>query len=135
MKVVYDNYGNKAVKVQYKDPLTGVTKDANISYDSRGLPIFDDHAKYITKIDTSVSYRRQMSQATKDLRDAINAGKISTESFTPTQLKQIKAGSGQIDGYTWHHNAQSSPNNMQLIPEDVHNAALHIGQGSLSGGK
>lgn len=135
IEVIYDSYGNKAVKVEYKDPLTDVTKDANIPYDSRGLPIFDDHAKYTTKIDTSVSYRRQMSQATKDLRDAINAGKISTESFTPTQLKQIKAGSGQIDGYTWHHNAQSSPNNMQLIPEDVHNAALHIGQGSLSEGK
>ena len=28
--------------------------------------------------------------------------------------------------YTWHHNAQSAPNNMQLVPENIHNIQLHI---------
>lgn len=69
------------------------------------------------------------------MRDAINSGKVNTSGFTSQQLKQIQAGSAQIDGYTWHHNAQSAPNAFQLLPKEIHDAALHIGQGSLSGGK
>ncbi|MFC0971046.1 HNH endonuclease [Pasteurella multocida] len=36
---------------------------------------------------------------------------------------------------TWHHNAQSAPNNMQLIPTNVHEAVKHVGEGSLSEGR
>ena len=135
IEVVYDSYGNKAVKAEYRDPLTGESKIANVAYDSRGLPIFDNYSKYTTTIDTNLSYPRQMAQATRDLRDAINSGKVNTSGFTSQQLKQIQAGSAQIDGYTWHHNAQSAPNVFQLLPKEIHDAALHIGQGSLSGGK
>lgn len=135
IEVVYDSYGNKAVKAEYYDPLTKEIKHANIAYDSRGLPVFDNYSKYTTKIDMSLTYERQMAQATRDLRMAINSGRVKASDFTPQQLKQIQAGSAQIDGYTWHHNAQSSPNNFLLLPKGVHDAALHIGQGSLSGGK
>jgi hypothetical protein len=41
----------------------------------------------------------------------------------------------EADEGTWHHNAQGSPNNMQLIPEAVHNPVSHLGQGSLNKGK
>ena len=54
--------------------------------------------------------------------------------FTAVQLKQIKDGATKITGYTWHHNAQSAPNNMQLLSEAVHNAVKHIGQESLKNG-
>lgn len=38
--------------------------------------------------------------------------------------------------YTWHHNAQSAPNNMQLVLENIHNIqAPHTGQNSLIKGK
>ncbi|ARB76678.1 TPA: HNH endonuclease [Pasteurella multocida] len=36
---------------------------------------------------------------------------------------------------TWHHNAQSAPNNMQLVPTHIHKAVEHIGESSLSEGR
>jgi len=52
--------------------------------------------------------------------------------FTEEQLKYIRKGSDKIPGYTWHHNAQSSPNNMQLVPEKIHNEKVpHTGEGSM----
>lgn len=46
-------------------------------------------------------------------------------------------GEPKIDGYTWHHNAQSSPNSMQLVPKDIHanKTVPHTGQNSLKDGK
>ncbi len=40
-------------------------------------------------------------------------------------------------GYTWHHNAQSAPNSMQLVPKDIHSNSKvpHTGQNSLKEGK
>ena len=46
-------------------------------------------------------------------------------------MKYIYKGSDKIPDYTWHHNAQSSPNNMQLVPEDIHKIP-HSGEGSMS---
>lgn len=121
-----------AVKVQFKDPLTNESKIANIAYDARELPIFDDVAKFTTEISKEHSYKGQMSQATKDLRDAIETGKFDANKFTEKQLKAIKLGSDKIPEYTWHHNAQASPNNMQLVPTTIHKTVLHIGQNALS---
>jgi filamentous hemagglutinin len=132
---VISNESGKAVKVTYKDPVSGETLKANVPYDSRGLPVFDDVAKYTTKIDESVPYGQQFSRATRDLRDAINSGKVDPKQFTPTQMKAIQQGADKIPDYTWHHNAQSAPNNTQLIPQKVHEPVLHLGQGSLSKGK
>ena len=47
---------------------------ANIAYDSRGLPIFDNVAKFTTRLDTSLSTTGQMRAATRSLRDAIEKG-------------------------------------------------------------
>ncbi|MCY9846361.1 hemagglutinin repeat-containing protein [Vibrio caribbeanicus] len=145
IELIRDSYGNKAVRVEYKDPVTAESKVANIAYDSqRGLPVFDDHAKYTTNIKKPDGYenmssqsrkRAEMRAATRDLRDKINNGTVDKSEFTSAQLREINAGSEAIPGYTWHHNAQSSPNNMQLIPRDVHNAAKHIGEASLSEGR
>jgi len=48
-------------------------------------------------------------------------------------LNSISAGKANIPGYTWHHNAQSSPNNMQLVPMDVYSnkTIAHTGLNSL----
>jgi hypothetical protein len=133
IEVIHGADGGKAVRVQYKDPVTGEPKTANIPYNDRGLPIFDDHAKYTTNIDHSLSYQGQMRQATRDLRDAINSGKVDKSQYTVKQLQQIQSGSSTIDSFTWHHNADSG--NMQLIPKEVHNAVRHTGQGALNQGK
>ncbi|MFW1736999.1 hemagglutinin repeat-containing protein [Acinetobacter sp. ULE_I046] len=144
IEVVYDSYGNKAVKTKYKDPSTNEVKTANIAYDSRGLPVFDNYAKYTTKIDKPKGYEsmsdgtrrtKEMELATLDLKKQIESGRVDKNQFTKDQLSDISAGSDKIKGYTWHHNAQSGPNNFQLIPEDIHKSVSHIGEASLSGGK
>ncbi|WGV98806.1 HNH endonuclease [Vibrio sp. YMD68] len=142
--VVYDSYGNKGVKVVFQDPLTLERKSVNVAYDSqRGLPVFDDHSKYTTSIVKPDGYENmssnarksaEMRAATRDLRDKINSGQVDKNQFTETQLKFIQAGKESIPNYTWHHNVQSSPKNMQLIPKAVHDAVKHIGEASLSEG-
>ncbi len=108
-----------------------------IPYDSRGLPIFDDIAVFTTKIDDNKNYTGQMKQASKDMWNVIKDDPVAKSKFTQKQLDDMKAGSDKIDGYTWHHNAQSAPNNMQLIPFDIHKSSSvpHTGQNSLKKGK
>ncbi|WP_455518324.1 HNH endonuclease [Neisseria cinerea] len=53
-----------------------------------------------------------MRAATKDLWKAIERGQVPKNQFTNEQITKIKTGNEKIPGYTWHHNAQSSPNNM-----------------------
>lgn len=66
----------------------------------------------------------------------IEQGKIDKNQFTSQQLYDISKGKAKIGGYTWHHNAQSSPNNMQLVPSKIHNDAVkHTGEVSLSEGR
>jgi len=50
-------------------------------------------------------------------------------------LKDIMAGRKTITGYIWHHNAQSAPNNMQLVPLAVHDTVRHTGQNALKQGR
>ena len=78
----------------------------------------------------------EMRATTRQLREDIESGKVDASQFTPKQLEQIRSGAEKIKDYTWHHNAQSSPNNMQLVPEKIHNEQVpHTGEGSLSNGK
>lgn len=117
---------------------------ANIPYDSRGFPIFDDISKYTTTIkkpdnyelmDSDARRKAEMVQATIDLKDGINSGKIDPSNFTKRQLDDIQNEKAKVTGYTWHHNAQSSPNNFQLIPTKVHDETKHVGEASMSEGK
>jgi filamentous hemagglutinin len=86
----------------------------------------------------SESARRsaEMRAATRQLREDIENGKVDASMFTDKQLEQIKSGSKTIKGYTWHHNSQSSPNNMQLVPSEIHNVKdggiPHSGEGSMN---
>ena len=75
----------------------------------------------------------EMRAATRQLRDDIESGKVDASQFTEQQLNDIKSGKQSIDGYTWHHNGQSAPNNMQLVPDKIHNEQVpHTGEGSMS---
>ncbi|KZN14691.1 hypothetical protein OA79_04295 [Marinomonas sp. TW1] len=76
-----------------------------------------------------------MRAATRDLRQKIQSGQVNKDSFTEKQLKAINNGDSVIPDFTWHHNAQSGPNNMQLLPKTIHSAVKHIGEASLSEGK
>lgn len=50
-----------------KDPVSEKSLVANIAYDSRGLPIFDNVAKFTTKLDTSLSTNGQIESSYKKL--------------------------------------------------------------------
>jgi len=89
-------------------------------------------AEYTTTINKDVGYQTQMVHATKDLNKYLNDNPAIKNKFTDIQLKQIEKGTSKIDSYTWHHNADS--NNMQLIPEKVHQAVLHIGEAKMKKG-
>ncbi len=130
--VIVGDDGSRAVEVEMPD---GTIK--NIPYDNRGLPIFDDVAEFTTTIDSTKSYKGQMKQASKDMWSTIKNDDIAKSRFTQIQLEKIEAGSEKIPGFTWHHNAQSSPNNMQLVPFDIHKKEVvpHTGQASLKDGK
>lgn len=142
---IIQSEGGKAIQVHSKPDEFGNTKPlANIAYDTRGLPVFDDVATFTTKIEKPKNYQNmnsisrrtaEMRNATLALKEEIEIGKISKDQFTPKQLKEIYAGNPTISGFSWHHNAQSSPNNMQLLPKNIHDAVQHIGEASLSEGK
>ena len=121
--------------VECVNPVMGGNSKANIAYDKRGLPIMDDVSASTQKTDTTKSYAGQMVQATKDLWSETKGIPSELSRFTTGQLKAIEAGRRTIPGFRWHHNAQSAPNNMQLIPKAVNNSVQHIGQGSISQGK
>jgi filamentous hemagglutinin len=78
----------------------------------------------------------EMRAATRQLREDIKNGKVDKSMFTEDELSDIKKGLPKIGDNTWHHNAQSAPNNMQLVPEKIHNEKVpHTGEGSMSNGK
>lgn len=130
IEVIRGADGGKSVRVQYNDPVTGQPTTANIPYNDRGLPVFDDHVKYTTTIDHSVSYKTQMKRATEDLKNAINNGSFDSSQFTARQLQDIQSLEPKISGFTWHHNGDTG--NMQLVPTVVHDATKHTGQNALS---
>jgi len=74
-----------------------------------------------------------MRAATRQLRDDINSGKVDRSKFTEKQIKAINGGKEKIPGLTWCP-ARSSPNNMQLVPEKIHEnkKVPHPGEGSMS---
>ena len=118
----------------------------NIPYDNRGLLVFDDASTYTTNITKPTGHgnmtpkaRRsaEMRAASRQLREDINNGKADGSQFTEIQMQAINEGKDKIPDFTWHHNAQSTPNNMQLVPEDIHNSkdgkgVPHTGEGSIN---
>lgn len=104
-------------------------RKTGIPYDSRGFPIFDDVAMYDTRLARSLwlgqSRRAHMRAATRELRDAIRAGKVKASKFDAAQLRAIESGKAKIPGYTWHHHQHHG--RMQLIPERYHKLSGHVG--------
>ena len=100
-----------------------------IVFDQRGLPVFDKHVVYETKLPRDVSSikksRLHMTESTKDLKAQILAGKIDQTKFTEKQLEHIFSEKPKIDGLTWHHHQDIG--RMQLIDEVLHTKMGHIG--------
>lgn len=75
-----------------------------------------------------------MRAATRQLRDDIKVGRVDGSQFTQEQIQAINKGEQSIPNLTWHHNAQSAPNNMQLVPRKIHESKKipHSGEGSMN---
>ena len=112
-------------------PRTGVV------FDQRGFPIFDDVARYDTRIPAdqfrATDYQGQMRLATRDLRDTIATNPQLRSRFTQPQLDAIQGGRAKIPDFTWHHHQDTG--RMQLVPSATHRRTGHIGGESLSGGQ
>lgn len=104
-----------------------------ITFDSRGFPVFDDITIYQTRISMKAGDRAaDLRAATRDLRSAIEQGRVDPTNFDPDQLAAIKSGLAQIPRFTWHHH--QSRGTMQLVPRAAHDEVRHIGSVSLSKG-
>ncbi|MDG2944687.1 VENN motif pre-toxin domain-containing protein [Exercitatus varius] len=114
-----------------RHPITGVP------FDEKGFPIFDDIAKYDTKLDVvefkNISYQEQMKMATKQLYQELGDKGLKIKGFDNEQITAIKNGNDKIPGFTWHHHQDTG--RMQLIPEWEHSQTGHIGGNSIQKGK
>jgi len=101
----------------------------NILIDERGFPVYDDVARFDTRLSDSIasvpSRRLHGQEATRALNDAILKGQVRAGQFSPQQMAAIEAGSERIPGFTWHHHQQFG--RMQLVPSTIHRAVGHVG--------
>lgn len=103
--------------------------ESGVVFDRRGFPVFDDVAAFDTRIPASTTKVRDrqvhMRAATRQLREAVEAGQVAKGTFTEKALADIQAGKAQIDGWRWHHHQERG--RMQLVPADVHDNTGHTG--------
>ena len=81
----------------------------------------------------------QFVDCTLDLRDKMeeNARLVPTDRsliqwFDDACKEVIGRGIAKIPGYTWHHDVYEG--RIQLVPESIHSACLHVGGRSIWGG-
>lgn len=115
--------GEKNVKLSAKRH-----PDSGVTFDQRGFPVFDDHAKFDTRLDhyvPSASREEHMRAATTKLRDAIRNGQVSKVGFTQRALKQIEDLEARVENWTWHHHQDCG--RMQLVDAGLHAVTGHVG--------
>lgn len=114
-----------------RHPATGIV------FDSRGYPIFDDVARFDTRIPSTLFWKGgdkdHKRHAVLQLREAITRGQIDPKVFTPSQIDDIFRGSGDITGFRWHHHQDLG--RLQLVPKEIHERTRHLGGMGLRDGK
>lgn len=90
-----------------RHPVTGIV------FDTRGYPIFDDVARFDTRIPSEVFWRGRIDihkqTATLQLREAIERGQVSRGLFSSDQLIAIYKSQSDIPGFRWHHHQRPWP--------------------------
>jgi hypothetical protein len=114
-----------------RHPVTGIV------FDAKGFPIFDDVAKFDTRLPSEAFWKGSADthkrHATRQLADAIRRGQVDARVFDTSQLAEIMKGAREIPGFIWHHHQDLG--RMQLVPDKVHKRTLHIGSEGMKGGK
>ena len=104
-------------------------EETGVVFDPRGYPVFDDVAAFETRLSSATAKVRDrqvhMREATRQLREAIEAGQVPKGRFNAKALADIKAGRAQIDGWRWHHHQERG--RMQLVPAELHDRTGHTG--------
>ncbi|MED1594375.1 MULTISPECIES: HNH endonuclease [Bacillus] len=75
----------------------------------------------------------QFKSCTNALKKEIEDGKISKDLFTVKQLRLIDQEAARIPDLIWHHHQGAGK--LQLVVQDVHESARHLGGKKLWGGK
>ncbi|GHS92255.1 hypothetical protein AGMMS49949_04100 [Alphaproteobacteria bacterium] len=128
--------GSHIQRVAGHDPLTHEPIVQRVVFDQRGFPIFDPYIKYQTRISgnlSSMSPETHMRMATRQLRADIEAGRVNRSLFSDAEFADIRDGTEKIGKFTWHHHQETG--RMQLVPEDIHEWARHVGGNKLWGNR
>lgn len=131
------NSPNVKLAGKHKDIILKDGTKTQSVFDKKGFPIFDDVAKYDTRLPNeafhAASYKGQMKMASRELSDQIKNGKINSSKFSKAQLKAIHSGKDKIPDYTWHHHQDNG--RIQLIPTKIHGKVGHVGGEAMSKGQ
>ncbi|WP_371388930.1 HNH endonuclease, partial [Bacillus pseudomycoides] len=117
-------------------PLAGGTHvKKGVDFDILGFPIFKgEDVKFTMRLEKEQYIMRdpkQFKECTKELKEAIENGKVPKNIFTPKQLEDIFDEEPYIFNLTWHHH--QVPGKMQLVISDIH-SVNHLGGNKLWGG-
>ncbi len=117
--------------------LAGKTHEkSGVEYDRNGYPIFDSSFDAVLPrnlIGPAIQDTAQMTEATKQLRRAIDKNPLIARRFTEGQLADIMAGKARIRDYTWHHHQDGV--RLQLVDRETHKLSGHDGGRKNTGGR
>jgi len=116
-----------AYKITYINSQHAGKVHNGIMFSKYGFPIFDPtfEAK-ITHEHFNKSRGSHDLIANKYLKKSLQDTPELNKIFSNRQLQQIELNATP-DGYTWHHDANPPPGNIQLVKTDIHNAIGHTG--------
>ena len=104
-------------------------RETKVVYVWRANPDFTPHMIYEMQLPFGQFMGKgrttHMTKATKQLLQDIKEGRVAPTKFSPQQLNDIFGGKGKIEKFTWHHDPRAG--RMQLVLEDTHRKAPHIG--------
>ncbi len=99
----------------------------NVKFSEYGFPMFGcDFETNIASLYFNESRGVHFRLANESLKANIQHDIKIRDSFSNRQLKQIELGVTP-DGYTWHHDGNPPPGNLQLVKTVIHNGIGHTG--------
>lgn len=131
LKDVNDAYIQKLEANKQTFIASSVASEVGIKISKYNLPEFNSN--FSVKIDIKDFNKSRIAHniiANKALKNELDSNASLKSSFNERQIEQINLGITP-DGYTWHHDGNPPPGNLQLVESRVHNKIRHHGGYSL----
>ena len=131
LKDIEDSYKQKLESRKETFITSSMASEMGVEISEYNLPVFN--SKFDTKIDINDFDKSREAHnviANRALKEALESNDGLKTSFSQRQLEQIGIGYTP-EGYTWHHDGNPPPGNIQLIESRVHNKVRHHGGYSL----